>query len=146
MRVWQPGSSLVSQRSMQVDDWSWAATKRRLTALYRLARPYRLRTALSVFALLAATAASLAPPILVGVAVDDVRAGDTGSLTWIVAAFLGAGLVGIGASWAQTYFTGLDRRADARRPPQPPLPAPAAPVARVLRAQPCGRSDQQDDQ
>ena len=106
MRVWQPGSSLVAPRNVQVDDWSWAATKRRLTALYRLARPYRLRTALSVVSLLAATAASLAPPILVGVAVDDVRAGDTGSLTWIVAAFVGAGVVGIAASWAQTYFTG----------------------------------------
>ena len=35
-----------------------------------------------------------------------MRAGDTGSLTWIVAAFVGAGLVGIAASWAQTYFTG----------------------------------------
>src|SRR5262249_23717398 len=32
----------------------------------------------------------------------------------------------------------LDRRADARRPPQPPLPASAAPVARLLRAQPRG--------
>ena len=45
MRVWQPGSSLLNERDIKIQDWSWAQTKRRLTALYRLARPYRLRTA-----------------------------------------------------------------------------------------------------
>ena len=52
MRVWQPGSSLVQHREFQVQDWSWAQTKRRLTTLYRLARPYRLRTALAIVFLL----------------------------------------------------------------------------------------------
>ena len=45
MRVWQPGSSLV-QAQGKVEDWSWAATRRRLRALYLLARPYKARTAL----------------------------------------------------------------------------------------------------
>ena len=36
MRVWQPGSHLVSQRNVKVEDWSWAQTKRRLSTLYRL--------------------------------------------------------------------------------------------------------------
>jgi ABC-type multidrug transport system fused ATPase/permease subunit len=106
VRVWQPGSSLISHRNVRVEDWSWAATKRRVTALYRLARPYRVRTALSIVSLFAATAASLAPPILVGLAVDDVRRGRTGSLGWIVVAFVAAGFVGIATSYAQTYFTG----------------------------------------
>ena len=107
MRVWQPGSSLVSQRKVVVDDWSWAATKRRLTALYRLAHPYRLRTACAIGSLVAATAASLsAPPALIGLAVTDVKEGDTGPLTWIVVAFVVASIVGVVCSYAQTYFTG----------------------------------------
>ena len=106
MRVWQPGSSLVSNRTNRVEDWSWAATRRRLTALYRLARPYRLRTALAIISLLAATASSLAPPILIGKAVDDVNDGHTGSLWPLVGLFVAASVVGTICAYAQTYFTG----------------------------------------
>jgi len=106
VRVWQPGSSLVSQRAVRVEDWSWAATRRRLTALYRLARPYRLRTAIAVGSLVAATAASLAPPILIGRAVDDVSKGHSGSLGLLVVLFVAASMVGIVCSYAQTFFTG----------------------------------------
>ena len=45
MRVHQPGSHLMRGGRPQVDDWSWAQTRRRLRALYRLARPYKGRTA-----------------------------------------------------------------------------------------------------
>src|SRR5581483_4403400 len=106
MRVWQPGSHLVSQRAVKVDDWSWAATRRRLGALYRLARPYKLQTAFAILSLLAATAVSLAPPFLIGRAVDEVHHGRTHALGWIVIAFVAAGGVGIACSYAQTYFTG----------------------------------------
>jgi ATP-binding cassette subfamily B protein len=106
MRVWQPGSHLVSQRDVKVQDWSWAQTKRRLTTLYRLAHPYRLRTLLAIVFLLAATAVSLAPPLLIGLAVNEVEQGDTDALAWIVGAFVAAGLLGIACSYGQTYFTG----------------------------------------
>jgi ABC-type multidrug transport system fused ATPase/permease subunit len=106
VRVWQPGSHLVQQRAVEVDDWSWSATRRRLLALYRLASPYKLRTALAILSLLGATAVSLAPPILIGTAVDEVRRGQTDALGWIVIAFVGAGLLGIVCTYAQTYFTG----------------------------------------
>jgi ATP-binding cassette subfamily B protein len=106
VRVWQPGSHLVEQRNVQVSDWSWAATKRRLRALYRLARPYRARTALAIASLLGATAVSLAPPFLIGRAVDEVQHGRTHALGWIVIAFVAAGALGIACSYAQTYFTG----------------------------------------
>jgi ABC-type multidrug transport system fused ATPase/permease subunit len=106
MRVWQPGSHLVAQNAVKVDDWSWAATKRRLAALYRLARPYKAQTTLAILSLLGATAVSLAPPILIGTAVDEVRRGRTHALGWIVVAFVGAGALGIVCSYAQTYFTG----------------------------------------
>jgi ATP-binding cassette subfamily B protein len=89
-----------------VDDWSWRQTKRRLTALYRLARPYRLRTAIAVVSLLGATLVSLAPPYLVGRAVDEVRHGNTSILVWLVVAFVLAGVLGIAFSYVQTYFTG----------------------------------------
>jgi ABC-type multidrug transport system fused ATPase/permease subunit len=106
MRVWQPGSSLVEQRTGEVKDWSWAATKRRLRTLYLLARPYKARTALAIASLLGATAATLVPPFLVGRAVDEVRNGRTHALGWIVIAFVTAGALGIVCSYAQTYFTG----------------------------------------
>ena len=106
MRVWQPGSSLVSHRKVEVDDWSWAATKRRLTALYRLARPYRTRTLAAIVSLVAATAASLAPPVLIGWAVNVVAGKSHGSLGVIVTLFVIVSIVGVACSYAQTYFTG----------------------------------------
>jgi ATP-binding cassette subfamily B protein len=106
MRVHQPGSHLTSQRGVRVDDWSWRQTKRRLRALYRLARPYRARTAASLVALVGATVVGLAPPYLVGRTVDEVRHGRTSALAWYVAAFVAAGALGIGFGYAQTYFTG----------------------------------------
>jgi ATP-binding cassette subfamily B protein len=106
MRVWQPGSSLVEHRTVEVKDWSWAATKRRLRTLYLLARPYKARTALALVSLLGATAATLVPPFLIGRAVDEVRRGRTHALGWIVIAFVAAGALGIVCSYAQTYFTG----------------------------------------
>jgi ATP-binding cassette subfamily B protein len=90
----------------QVDDWSWRQTRRRLVALYRLARPYRSRTLLAIVSLLGATVVALAPPYLVGHAVDDVRDGSTDALGWLVVLFVAAGALGIAFTYAQTYFTG----------------------------------------
>jgi ABC-type multidrug transport system fused ATPase/permease subunit len=106
VRVWQPGGHLVRDRSATVEDWSWAQTKRRLSTLYRLARPYRLRTALAILTLLAATAVSLAPPFLVGLSVDAVESGDTTELGVIVSVFVAVGILGVLCSFGQTYFTG----------------------------------------
>ena len=106
MRVHQPGGSLTRARGAQVEDWSWAQTKRRLTALYRLARPYKARTGLAVVSLLGATAVALAPPYLVGRTVDEVKRGDTSTLGRLVVAFVAAGALGILFTYAQTYYTG----------------------------------------
>jgi ABC-type multidrug transport system fused ATPase/permease subunit len=106
MRVHQPGGHLMRGGRAEVDDWSWERTKRRLAALYRLARPYKGRTAVAVVSLLGATAAALAPPFLVGRAVDEVSNGHTSLLPWLVVAFVAAGAVGIAFSYTQTYFTG----------------------------------------
>ena len=107
MRVWQPGSHLSSIKKVEVDDWSWRRTRRRIAALARLTRPYKVRTALSVVSLLAATATALAPPFLAKYAVDDgIRKHDLGALWWIVGAFVLAGLLNWAMSYVQTYLTG----------------------------------------
>jgi ATP-binding cassette subfamily B protein len=106
VRVNQAGSHLTRGGRATVEDWSWAQTRRRLTALYRLARPYKLRTALAVLALLGATAVALVPPYIVGLTVNEVQDGHTSQLKWLVAAFVAAGLAGIVFTYAQTYFTG----------------------------------------
>ena len=107
MRVWQPGGHLMAERGSKVDDWSWRRTRRRLAVLARLTAPYKVRTILSVFSLLAATATALAPPFLSKYAVDDgIRRHDLEALWWIVGAFLFAGLANWGMSYVQTYLTG----------------------------------------
>ncbi len=106
MRVHQPGGHLSRTRGAAVDDWSWQRTKRRLGALYRLARPYKARTGVALVSLLGVTAVTLAPPYLVGRTVDHVRHGDTSQLTWLVVAFVVAGVLGIVLGYVQTYFTG----------------------------------------
>src|ERR687885_2695745 len=116
MRVWQPGSHLMAQRSAEVSDWSWRQTRRRLGALARFVAPYKFRAWLSVLSLLAATATPLAPPWLAKYALDAVAPHhgkhlvafhpDLHRLWWIVGAFLVAGVANWGTSYAQTYTTG----------------------------------------
>jgi ABC-type multidrug transport system fused ATPase/permease subunit len=107
MRVWQPGSHLSSVRKVEVEDWSWRRTRRRVAALARLTRPYKLRTALSIVSLLAATATALAPPYLAKYALDDgISSQDLAKLWWIVGLFLLAGLLNWAMSYVQTYLTG----------------------------------------
>ena len=106
MRVHQPGGHLMRGGRAQVEDWSWAQTKRRLRALYRLARPYKGRTAIAIVSLLGATAVSLLPPYLIGRTIDEVGHGNTATLGWLVVAFVAAGVLGIAFSYAQTFYTG----------------------------------------
>ena len=78
---------------------------RKLRGLLELLRPYRGRVVLLLVCLPVATAAALAPPYLLGRAIDDgVRAGSTRALAVIVAVFLVATLVNWGAGYAQTYL------------------------------------------
>ena len=107
MRVWQPGSHLSMARGAQVDDWSWRRTVRRVSTLARLTAPYKLRTALALASLAAATATALAPPYLAKLALDNgVRNQDFELLVLVVVAFVVAGALNLFASSAQTYFTG----------------------------------------
>ncbi len=81
---------------------------RNLRGLLELLRPYRLRVAAMLGALVVGTAASLAPPLLAKVAIDEgIERHDTHTLVLVVLAFLAsAGLVW-GMTYVQTYLVGL---------------------------------------
>jgi len=80
---------------------------RKLRGVATLLRPYRGRTILMFAALLAATAASLAPPPLAKLAIDEgIVPGDLATLDLVVVAFLVSALVYFGATYAQTYLVG----------------------------------------
>ena len=69
--------------------------------------PYRGRVALGLAAMLVATAAGLAPPLLAKEAIDaGIVPGDVSALDWAVAGFVAAALLYAGASFVQTYMVG----------------------------------------
>ena len=80
---------------------------RRLRGVAELLRPYRGRTIIALVSLVLATAASLAPPYLAKLAIDDgITPGDLQALDWIVAAFIASALLYWGATYLQTYLVG----------------------------------------
>ncbi len=80
---------------------------RKVRWLLSLLRPYRLQVTLMFVALVASTAAALAPPYLAGEAVSTVTGTqDLGTLNLIVAVFIGAALLNWGSTYAQTYLVG----------------------------------------
>jgi ABC-type multidrug transport system fused ATPase/permease subunit len=98
----------VSRRDEIVRRWRATGGRgRKLRGLLVLLRPYRGRTLLMFAALLASTAAALAPPPLAKLAIDDgIVPGDLSTLTWVVIGFLVSALVYWGASYVQTYLVG----------------------------------------
>jgi ABC-type multidrug transport system fused ATPase/permease subunit len=80
---------------------------RRLRGVAELLRPYRARTILALVSLVLGTAASLAPPYLAKLAIDDgITPGDLAALDRIVAAFVASALLYWGATYLQTYLVG----------------------------------------
>jgi ATP-binding cassette subfamily B protein len=80
---------------------------RNLKGLLVLLRPYRARSAAMLAALLVGTAASLAPPLLAKVAIDQgISHHDTTTLALVVAAFLLSALLVWVMTYLQTYLVG----------------------------------------
>jgi ABC-type multidrug transport system fused ATPase/permease subunit len=80
---------------------------RKLRWLFGLLRPYRGRVAVTLVALVAATAAGLAPPYLAGRAIDNgIATHDLSALDLIVVAFVLSALVYWAATYIQTYLVG----------------------------------------
>jgi ABC-type multidrug transport system fused ATPase/permease subunit len=80
---------------------------RKVKGLSELLRPYRGRVFVAAVSLITATAASLAPPYLAKLAIDDgIVPGDAGALNLIVAAFVASALLYWAATYLQTYLVG----------------------------------------
>jgi ABC-type multidrug transport system fused ATPase/permease subunit len=81
--------------------------RRKLRGLIELLRPYRGRVIMAFVALLLSTAATLAPPPLAKLAIDEgITPKDLSTLNLVVVAFVISALVYWGASYAQTYLVG----------------------------------------
>jgi ATP-binding cassette subfamily B protein len=80
---------------------------RKLRGLAALLHPYRGRSWLTLGSMLVAVAAGLAPPLLAGLAVNDVKDGDLNGLTVVVIVFLVAAVLNWGASYLETYLVNL---------------------------------------
>jgi ATP-binding cassette subfamily B protein len=81
--------------------------KRKIQGLTALLVPYRGRVITMLVALVAATAASLAPAPLAKIAIDSgIKDGDLHTLNLVVIAFVVSALVFWVASYAQTYLVG----------------------------------------
>ena len=89
-------------RLIRGEDNRW----RKVRWLFSLLRPYRRQVLLMLGALILATGATLAPPFLVGKAVQAALNGDSTALELIIGGFLLAALVGWGTSYLQTYLVG----------------------------------------
>jgi ATP-binding cassette subfamily B protein len=80
---------------------------RKLRGLAEIMAPYRWRVAAMLSALVASTAAALAPAPLAKLAIDDgIRRHNTGALDVIVVAFLASAVIYAVASYLQTYLVG----------------------------------------
>jgi ATP-binding cassette subfamily B protein len=77
---------------------------RKVRWLLTLLRPYRKQVLMTLGALILATAATLAPPALIGAAVSAALGGHSSTLALLVAALLGTALVVWATSAAQTYL------------------------------------------
>ncbi|MFL5873827.1 MAG: ABC transporter ATP-binding protein [Solirubrobacterales bacterium] len=80
---------------------------RKVRWMIGLLGPYRRRVILMFIALVLETAAALAPPYLLGKAIDSgISAGDVSTLDWIVAAFVFATVLYAVATYWETYLVG----------------------------------------
>jgi ABC-type multidrug transport system fused ATPase/permease subunit len=96
-----PGSTWTGERA------SKGTRGRNLRGLFGLLRPYRVRAALTVVALIVGTAASLAPPLLARAAIDDgIERHDFDKLLLVVIAFFASALIVWVMTYAQTFLVG----------------------------------------
>ncbi|HXP37460.1 MAG TPA: ABC transporter ATP-binding protein [Solirubrobacteraceae bacterium] len=96
-----PGSTWTGERA------SKGTRGRNLRGLLGMLRPYRVRAALTVVALVLGTAASLAPPLLARAAIDDgIQRHDFGKLLLVVIAFFVSALIVWLMTYAQTFLVG----------------------------------------
>jgi ABC-type multidrug transport system fused ATPase/permease subunit len=106
-----PSGRISSVKNLAIDLWRLVRGEdqraRKVRWMIGLLRPYRRRLILMFTALLLETGAALAPPYLLGKAIDSgIRAGDVATLDWIVAAFVLATVLYAVATYWETYQVG----------------------------------------
>ncbi|HET9592355.1 MAG TPA: ABC transporter ATP-binding protein [Solirubrobacterales bacterium] len=106
-----PFGRISSVKNLAIDLWRLVRGEdqraRKVRWMIGLLRPYRRRLILMFTALLLETGAALAPPYLLGKAIDSgIRAGDVATLDWIVAAFVLATVLYAVATYWETYLVG----------------------------------------
>ena len=107
---------------------------RKVRWLFSLLRPYRRQVLLMLGALILATGATLAPPFLVGKAVNVALNGDSTALVLIVAGVPGRCPGRLGHQLPADLSGRVGRRARAPGPAHSDLHPPPADVDRVLHA------------
>ncbi|MGH2903229.1 MAG: ABC transporter ATP-binding protein, partial [Solirubrobacteraceae bacterium] len=96
-----PGSQWTGERATK------GTRGRHLRGLLALLGPYRLRVSAMLTALVLGTAASLAPPLLAKVAIDEgIKRHNTHTLVLVVVAFLISALLVWAMTYVQTYLVG----------------------------------------
>jgi ABC-type multidrug transport system fused ATPase/permease subunit len=106
------GARMVSGGGLGRSQWAGERAARgtrgrNLRGLLALLRPYRMRVIAMLVALVLGTAASLAPPLLAKVAIDEgIDRHDTRTLVLVVIAFLISALIVWAMTYAQTYLVG----------------------------------------
>jgi ABC-type multidrug transport system fused ATPase/permease subunit len=106
------GARMVSGPGLGRSQWAGeraakGTRARNLRGLLALLRPYRVRVIAMMAALVLGTAASLAPPLLAKVAIDEgIDHHDTRTLVLVVIAFLISALLVWAMTYAQTYLVG----------------------------------------
>jgi ATP-binding cassette subfamily B protein len=106
------GARMVSGGGIGRSQWAGeraakGTRARNLRGLLGLLRPYRVRVIAMLAALVLGTAASLAPPLLAKVAIDEgIGRHDTRTLVLVVIAFLISALLVWAMTYAQTYLVG----------------------------------------
>jgi ABC-type multidrug transport system fused ATPase/permease subunit len=106
-----PFGRISSIRNLAIDIWRLVRGQdqraHKVRWMIGLLRPYRGRLILMFTALLLETGAALAPPYLLGKAIDSgIRAGDVAALDWIVAAFVFATVLYAVATYWESYLVG----------------------------------------
>ena len=102
-----PSSGALARTQWPGERASKGARGRNLRGLLALLRPYRGRSAAMLAALAVGTAASLAPPLLAKVAIDQgIARRDTTTLVIVVGAFLVSALLVWVMTYLQTYLVG----------------------------------------
>ncbi|MCP4384739.1 MAG: ABC transporter ATP-binding protein, partial [Hyphomicrobiales bacterium] len=105
----RPPRAVVGSHHLEEEVFGKAFDRRVVRRIWRFVRPYRVKMAIAVAAVLIFTLSQLAIPLTISIAIDQGMArGEAGRdiLTWAVVAFVAIAFVNYGASYVQEMTVG----------------------------------------